>query len=195
MKRPFFICGSWLMVLLILFACSTDEKGLAPYGDHHRGVFPDEGHHNLVVNSSFEIGGHPTYQGWSGPPSLIALSQEAPPNGGNWSLQVTAGWYPEEGYAQTFISGQSGEHVYKLTVWMKCLHEWVGSFSLGLWRQGSVSQLKKVYSDCPEWIALSLTSNLAVEPTDMIRVRLSAGGASSPPAAVLFDRVELEIIE
>ena len=54
---------------------------------------------NLLLNESFERNHTPTLEGWRfGNPQLAQLVNEAPPGGGNWSLQLTADWAPTAGF-------------------------------------------------------------------------------------------------
>jgi len=50
---------------------------------------------NILLNESFEMDQTPSLEGWRfGNPQLAQLVNEAPPGGGNWSLQLTADWAP-----------------------------------------------------------------------------------------------------
>jgi hypothetical protein len=57
---------------------------------------------NLLPNGSFELNNKPSLDGWRyGNQKLAELINQAAPNGGNWSLQLTSDWAPTSGYVYT----------------------------------------------------------------------------------------------
>jgi hypothetical protein len=150
---------------------------------------------NLIQNSSFETNNQPTLQSWITDTSLAQAIQDAPPFGGKWSLQLVPGWIPQEGFARTYISGQSGVGVYQLTFWSKSTYNWQGSVTLGQWTQKGWIQSKMIYCDSAIWTQYSLTDTLSLQAGDTIGVHLSAGRVEvARGQVVLFDLIDLEKI-
>src|SRR5687767_7007328 len=89
---------------------------------------------NLVPNGDFETGGQLNCSGWYDgcgreliylcdaiePDTLcdVMFYQDAPPLDGNWSVGVTGVGNSFPSSANTFITGESGTHIYQLNVWM-----------------------------------------------------------------------------
>ena len=151
---------------------------------------------NLIQNSSFEMNGQPTLQSWAADTVLGKLVQDAPPGGGEWSLQLSPGWFPQEGFARTYIAGQSGVGVYQLNAWIKNLNgPRSSSIRVGQWSNNAWVSLKEIPCDSSAWMQYSLTDTLSLLPGDTIAVHLSAGETELVAGGVLFDLVRLEKIQ
>lgn len=174
-----------LIVICSFFFCFPSKSILANGGGDST---------NLIQNSSFETNNEPTLQYWVTDTSLAQAVQDAPPGGGKWSLQLVPGWIPQEGFARTYVSGQSGVGVYRLTFWSKSIHSWQGSVTIGQWTQMGWVQSKMIYCDSATWTQYSLTDTLSLQAGDTIGVHLSAGRAELAGGQVLFDLIDLEKI-
>lgn len=150
---------------------------------------------NLVQNSSFEINDQPTLQSWVADTTLTQFFQDAPPGGGKWSLRIFPGWIPQEGFARTYISGQSAVGVFRLVFWAKSINSWLGSASFGQWTQNGWVRSKRIYCDSTDWTQFSLIDTLSLQPNDTIAVHLSAGAVELSNGQILFDLVELKRIQ
>jgi hypothetical protein len=147
---------------------------------------------NLIPNSSFEIGTSPTLQGWIVDSTWVDFVKDAPTQGGQWSIKLEAGWAPQEGFAETYLSGESGRNIYRLTAWMKTLHQWNGTISLGVRKSGQKALRKSASSNASQWTSISLQDTLTVGRSDSLIVRLSAGMTEVRRGEVLFDLIQLE---
>lgn len=151
---------------------------------------------NLISNPSFEDStGQPSLTGWIINDTVYSsFSQDTPVGGGNWSLQLLAGWIG--GLAETYITGQSGTNVYKLNVWLKTDSLGPGAIayiSLGTLYQNQFTPKKEVfYDNTPNWTQYSLTDTLTTQSDDTIVVRLYAGYVQIISPASYFDLVELK---
>ena len=150
---------------------------------------------NLLQNSSFEVNNQPTLQSWVADTTLRKFVQDVPPNGGQWSLQLSPGWFPQEGYARTYISGQSGVGVYQLTVWIKNMNGFRSSVRFGQWSQNAWVNFKQIPCDSSTWTQYSLVDTISLQPNDTIAVHLSAGETELAAGYVMFDLVRLEKIQ
>ncbi|PCH66472.1 MAG: hypothetical protein COC01_07935 [Bacteroidetes bacterium] len=116
-----------------------------------------------------------------------------------WSLQLEGG-FPQEGIAETYITGQSGTKVYQLKYNMKSDTTLSGDYSTGFASIGTGSQnqftASKTLSDTTSiWKQFSFTDTLTTQATDTISVRLSAGICDFCINIVYFDLIELTIID
>jgi hypothetical protein len=102
-------------VLLILFAslygCKKDSQSPTEPGEDI----------NLIENSSFEMNGDPSYQGWqfwSNVQTSPAFSDDVPPAGGNCSIVLSVG-DRVIAYLQKKLAAPVGCNRYKLSLWAK----------------------------------------------------------------------------
>ena len=146
---------------------------------------------NLVPNPSFEVNGQPTLQFWVADTFLTAFVQDTPPGGGTWSLRISPGWIPQEGYARMYVTGLSGVWILQLTVWIKSLNGWPGSASLGQWSKGGWVTNKKMFCDSTSWTQISIVDTLSLHPIDTVAIDLSAGVTEVAYGEDLFDLVRL----
>jgi len=110
-----------------------------------------------------------------------------------WSLKVKTG-FPQEGFAETYITGQSGTNIYKLNFWMKAT-DWIGGAKLGLNTQNQFVDSKTLIDTATFWKQFTLIDTLSTQSSDTITVRLTAGFGDfciCPPVNFAF--IELTII-
>ncbi|MCL5029624.1 MAG: hypothetical protein M1480_11495 [Bacteroidetes bacterium] len=172
-----------LFILLILLSSCKET-----------GVGPTLSIINLIRNPNFELNGQPSLQYWSADFNNPKFIQDSPSFDGKWSLQLYSGYIPFETYVQTFITGESGTGVYKLTVWMKSINGWRGSASIGIWKQNNLIDRKYIYNSSQQWTPVSLIDTLSLQSTDTIAVRLSAGAAELSIGSDLFDDITFQRI-
>jgi hypothetical protein len=149
---------------------------------------------NLVANSSFETGNSASLQGWIADSTWTKFARDVPRHGGQWSIKLEAAWAPQEGFAEAYLTGESGRSIYRLTAWMKTLHQWNGTISLGIKRSGQTIVRKSIGGQNPQWTMVTLSDTLALSRADTLVVRLSAGMTQVRRGEVLFDLVKLERI-
>ena len=180
-------CTAVFVLGLSMLSCQ--DNFILPIVEQHRTVRTRRPP-NLIQNSSFEVNDQPSLQSWFA--TYAYISQDAPPQGGTWSLLL----YPSipEQWAITFVTGQSGIGVYRLTVWVKSINGWAGTVMLGHWAQNRFVQSTWTGSDSTQWNAVSVIDTLSLQPSDTIAVRLSANGEETSNGFVLFDLVDLERI-
>ena len=126
---------------------------------------------NLISNSSFETNGQLNCQSWydacgfelthqcdSTPPYCNGeFYQDAPANGETWCLKLTAGMLPGEGFAETYITGQSDTNIYQLDYWMKS-PGWSGGASIGIISQNQFTASKTMSDTTSIWKKYTFTS-------------------------------------
>lgn len=115
-----------------------------------------------------------------------------------WSLKVFPGW-PDEGYAETYVTGQIGTKIYQLKYWIKTPLSVAGNYIMGYGSIGMGSQTQflifTTHSDTAvQWKQITITDTLTTVATDTITVRLSADNCDFCIGSVYFDFVELNII-
>ncbi len=148
---------------------------------------------NLLLNESFETDHTPTLEGWRlGNPQLTQLINEAPPDGGNWSLQLTADWAPTSGYAFLPITNVKSGDIVRLSAYV------LANGPLG--SRGFIylaynNHIKSASSSDTVWNEISVTDTLNLGPNDTLKVFLSAPITEIVPYQQLFDLVRLEKLE
>jgi len=150
---------------------------------------------NLIQNPSFEVNGQPSLQTWVADTMLVKPVQDAPTGGGNWSIHLEAGWV-SEGAATTFVTGQSGTGVYRLSAYVKNIVVG-GTLSVGLWKNSTMNNGKIARADSAGWQQVTLIDTLTLQPNDSIIVHFSVGCcmARIPPDQGRLDLVKLERIQ
>ena len=115
-----------------------------------------------------------------------------------WSLKLMPGW-PNEGFAETYITGQNGTIVYQLKYWTKTPVSIGGGYITGYGSIGTGSQSQfaphKTSSDtAAQWKQTTIIDTLTIAATDTITVRLSADNCDFCVGSVYFDFIELTVI-
>jgi hypothetical protein len=152
----------------------------------------------LTLNGSFEIGGMPTLEGWRvGNPQLAQLVPQAPPNGGNWSLELTSDWAPTSGFAYAPLTDLKSGDVVRLSAYIRAAGPYGGGgiLQLVVGPQHYSSHRKFNSSTDTLWQQISVTDTLALSPGDTVWVVLSSLHTELVPFRGLFDLVTYERIE
>lgn len=90
-----------------------------------------------------------------------------------WSLKVKTG-FPQEGFAETYVTGQSGTNIYELKFWMKAT-DWQGGAKIGINTQNQFIENKSLIDTATFWKQFTLIDTLTRQSSDTITVRLTAG--------------------
>ena len=99
-KQNLFMKLLFIISILALFSLSACKKDKTS----------NDG--NLISNPGFENNGTPDFSDWTG---TKAFSNDVPPDGGKWSLQLVPEWYPAEGYAETFVTSLSRYYTFQFS--------------------------------------------------------------------------------
>lgn len=89
-----------------------------------------------------------------------------------WSLKIKTG-FPQEAFAETYITGQSGNNIYELKFWMKAT-DWKGGARIGLNTQDLFIESKSLIDTTTLWKEFSLVDTINTQLSDTITVRLTA---------------------
>jgi len=150
---------------------------------------------NLIMNSSFELDNTPTLQGWMlGNSHLTKLVNEAPPGGGNWSLQLTSDWAPTTGYVYTSVSNVKSGDILKLSAFVRATGQYGGRGIIELVAGPSFygQSAKTASSTDTVWTQISLIDTVLLMPNDTLWVVLSSPITELIPFQQRFDLIELE---
>ncbi len=99
------------LLSIIILGCDKETENPTRPGDEN----------NLVANSSFEIDGTSSSQGWqfwSNTQSSPTFSADVPPNGGKWSIVLSSADRIGSSL-QTKVAARAGGNRYKLSLWAK----------------------------------------------------------------------------
>ncbi len=170
-----------LSALSILGGCSKTEPTIVgPHNDQ-----------NLIVNSTFEINGIPSYQGWSFWSNVLStpsFSADVPPDGGKWSVVLSVG---DRGRAsmQTRVAAPVGGNRYKLSLWAKS--------------KGNIGFVELIFNKAIRgridvqdslWRYYEVTDSLGTVRGDSLEVLLDAG-TTNVGAQSYFELCRLEKVD
>ena len=144
---------------------------------------------NLIANPSFEDANGFSLQDWTG--HITSSSNDAPANGGNYSLVLKPGWAPDEGFAETSISNLQGAVSLDFSCDVKTI-DWTGKIII--FKEdvnGNRSEITRVSFNNAQWENISLEINTVLNNDDLLIIHLSAGITELPTGKVLFDNVML----
>jgi len=150
---------------------------------------------NLLTNGSFEINGQPTLTGWTPADSDLAKIVAAPaPQGGFYSLQLTADWAPTHGFVRTSIPDAKDGDIVRLSAFVRAVDsEGGGSISVNVGDPERITaeHNKGVYTLNTDWTYLTVIDTLHMQPGDSAWIRLSSPATEIVPRVGQFDRVTL----
>lgn len=177
------------LVLLVVFAFILIECNKFP-------VEPTSDT-SLLLDVSFEEDHTPTLEGWRfGNPQLAQLVNEAPPEGGNWSLQLTADWAPTTGYVYRPVTNVRSGDIVKLSAYVRAKGEGgTGIIALTIGPDHYADNSKHSFSSDTVWNKISVIDTLELEPNDTLWVILSSPITEVIPFQQLFDLVRLEKLQ
>ncbi len=183
-----FILAFFISILLL--SCTSDDSVT---------VIP--GNNNILVSSTFEIFGRPSFEGWQPnytDTSTVNFVQTAPSSGGTFSVRLKNEWMIP-GVITYNIMGMSGTHRYKFSIWEKGSSERgifsLGSMSFHVYHEGTVTYGNSLsFHDIP-WTNQILLDTLTTSPTDTIAVNISGSWSQSSAGYIFVDLCKLEIIE
>lgn len=177
MKSSFIL---FLIVITILYGCKKDSRSPTE---------PNEDR-NLIVNSSFEMNGIPSYQGWqfwSNVQSSPTFSDDVPPAGGKWSIVLSVGDRVGANL-KTKIVAPVGSNRYILSVWAKSKGD------PGFVQLIFNNAIRKTISiQDSVWRYYEITDSLVTIEGDSLVVLLDAG-TTYRFAQSYFDLCRLEIV-
>ncbi len=185
MKKIFLISG-YVFVFFFL-SCKNPV-------DNHQELNED-----LIQNSSFEVNGNPTINGWTYHSNIPSdtlqeiFSNEVPPSGGNWSLLLVVGDRVMK-YLQTKIAAPVGYNLYKLSVWAKSY--WSsprGSPSyIAIYLNDSIR--KRVDIKDSTWTYYETCDTILTQVGDTLTIELNSGTAYRVQRTY-FDLCRLELLK
>ncbi len=182
MKNRFLL----LLIVLFFFSCRQDYQPTAP-------LPPDE---NILLYTSFEIRGRPSLLGWSSLTDYgIRFSHDAPPEGGNWSIELNADWTPAEFAPRILakIPALPGEHIYRLTFWGKAGPLPGAAFTMLINADTSAIR-KRLQIEPTVWTRFTLLDTLNAQPGDSIGVMFSGGFSQVILSSTKYDLCSLEYL-
>ncbi|GAB4337097.1 MAG: hypothetical protein Kow0037_19400 [Calditrichia bacterium] len=152
---------------------------------------------DYLLNVSFEKDHTPTLAGWRfGNPQLAKLVNDAPPKGGNWSLQLTADWAPTSGFVYRPITNVKSGDIVRLSAFVRATKKFGGKgiIMLNVGPNYYTNNSKSSFSSDTVWNQIFVIDTLKLEPGDTLWVILSATNTEIVPFQQLFDLVQLEKI-
>jgi hypothetical protein len=180
---------------LVLLLCLVQQ------GCDNSPTKPVERETNLISNGSFELDGEPSLDGWTvvSPTGGVTLVNEAAPNGGEYSLQMSSGGLMAAPSRLTVAvcEAQTGE-VYRLSAYLRGesgVPQPGGRIGLSVGPDLGTGGIE-VYCRDTAWTRVSLTLTVGENPQDSVRVWLmSFPGGCTNFGKGFYDLVTLERVE
>lgn len=150
---------------------------------------------NLLSNGSFEINGQPSLNGWRfGNKGLAELTNQAAPNGGNWSLQLTSDWAPTTGFIYTPVTNIKSQDIITLSAYVRATGQFGGGGIINLVTGQSIysGRIKSISTSDTVWNQISVTDTVKLNTNDTLWVVLSSLHTELVPFKGLFDLVKIE---
>ncbi len=179
-----------LLIPLLFLSCTSDNSvEIIP-------VF-----NNLLLNSTFEENGQPSFQRWNtynADSSSVIFVRTAPTHGGTYSIGLKNQW-TIPGRISYSISGITGTHIYKFSIWER------GFSELGFSTPGQMA-LSVLHGDIHTygnslsfsdsvWANKILLDTLTTSASDTILVSIGGSWSQWATGYHLIDLCRLEIIE
>ena len=183
--KKIFVSFLYVLFTLILYSqIGCKQSPVEPSTDY-----------NLLSNGSFELNNTPTLEGWRfGNQQLTKLSSDVPPNGGNWSLQLTSDWAPTTGFVYAPITNIKSGNIIRLSAFVRATGKFGGRgiITLSVGPKVYNGHMKSSSSSDTVWNQISVTDTLTLSSSDTLWVILSAPVTEIIPFRQLFDLVKLE---
>lgn len=150
---------------------------------------------NLLSNSSFEINGIPSLQGWFvSDTSAVHFSADAPQDGGSWSISIAPAWVPSVYSISTTTAASEGNHRYELSLCAKKQFDG-GWAQLILYRQDTCYVRKTVRISDSTWTSYTSLDTLFANEGDSLIVVLTGAAGEVAFGETFFDLVRLEKLD
>lgn len=158
---------------------------------------------NLVTNPGFEANVQPNAQGWhdncgpivfTTPDTVCAAgySTDVPPGGNMYSMVLNAQGNMGPAFAETYVTGQTGNNIYTLNVWMKQAGAGNTTASLVLISNSSSTVLKSMSVTSTSWMQHTLVDTLSISAGDTLAVRFDAAAGGPAFVDLYIDLVDLQ---
>ena len=145
----------------------------------------------LIHNSSFEMNGNPSRQGWLvDDTSLCQLINDAPPGGGNWSMKIYAEWTFLHS-ARTTVAPSEGTHQFEFSVYGKMV-KFHGTAILFVKHADTLILRKFVTITDTTWTRYSFTDTISITSPDSLVVVLQGGSTNLVVGYTCFDLCSLK---
>ncbi len=180
--------GTMILFLTALIALSCKEAVTTPTPDL-----------NLLSNSSFELNGTPTLQGWTVlDTSAVHFSTDVPHGGSRHSIVFKAQWFAPWPNNSVFVglAAQSGMHRYRLSYWGKKIGASGGVF-VYLNRPTAGNSMLRVSLPVVDtlWTLYSHIDTIATTASDSLFINISGGGTEVITGTTYFNTCEFEKLE
>jgi len=154
----------------------------------------------ILYQFSFENNNYDTsLQGWKSP--NYSFSKDVPPGGGVWSLQLTPGWIPQQGYAEHSVKLDSGNYQLKFKSETRVVNNSTNALGGGYIRliKRSISATNTTKDNIlaekqftnTTWKIHAVLSSVHIGAGDLIVIQVSAGATELVTWSTLFDNVML----
>lgn len=173
--------------ILLCASCKESTTGLTGGAD------------NLLVNSTFELQGTPSLQGWVvSDPSNVRFSTDTPPGGSGSSIVLEAQWFAPwpNGAIYQEVVPPAGTHRYRLSVLGK-RSRIAGAVLVHIGRPSAPGSSLRMALQIVDtlWASSSSTDTITTVPGDSVYVTVSGGGTEILAGRSYFNTCRFEVLD
>lgn len=154
---------------------------------------------NLISNSSFDLNGTPSLQGWTvSDTSGVRYSTDIPQGGSGYSIVLGAQWFAPWPNGSIFVGipTQNGPHRYRLSNWGKKINISGGVFIYLNRPTGNSSQFIAALPVVDTlWTFYSRTDTITTIISDSLFINISGGGTEIASGTTYFNTCKFEKLD
>ena len=182
LKKKSWIFVSLSLLIFLLGITNCGKKSIAPTSHSEP--------RNLVKNSSFELNGDSTTEGWEGA-SSSNVYRDAPTFAGSglWCLKLTGACAWD--YALYLLDSVEDGGIYEFSCWARKEQYGVGGAGISFFNKRTRNFGKSTPVLSRNWTRIGLVDTLSIAPGDSIYVMLQAGGGVIGSCSGYFDLVRV----
>lgn len=148
----------------------------------------------LLINSSFELGGAPSFSGWQREnEASISFWSNTPPGGESWSALIQPLWGTPASLT-ALVPASQGIRIYRLSIWARRSGP-AGTAAIVVKHGDSTTPGNTFAIEDTAWTPFLLYDTLSITSGDSIGVRLSGGLSQTQTGFTAFDLCVFEMLE
>ncbi len=167
--------------------------GIASCGDPGEVVTSSVDQKNFILNSSFELAGEPSNDGWSfGGAPFVKYAYQAPPSGGNICVLIKA--LDLGGAIRKTIPLPEGKNAYRFSLWGK-INYYPGEVYFSQKRAGGFIKKRSISIEDTTWTHYSFVDTLDSGINDSLHIEVNGSNLYKVQAYTWIDLIQVEALK
>jgi hypothetical protein len=167
-----------LLGILPLFGCKSDTTGPSKSG-------------NLIPNSTFEVNGIPSLQGWVCDTSYFHLSYDIPPMSTGYSVRLKPDDKPSVGRL-SLKSVPVGKHIFRLSCWGKGFD---GDFFFEIYSNKIYSLALRIHPKDSIWTHYAVEDTIKIDANASFTIGILTPYSGFTQSSSYYHAPTLEILD